>query len=143
MKFKSLKEIYQESMKFIITFFQNQVAVTLRINQIILKILCLDKEGLASEQKMDEKGVTLNIEQQLPHLQLLYALLQVTSFLKRMNFMLLFFTKELSRQTDADALYYLLHSLKYLCLHGECLNYGIRDNEMSIKYCLKALFIPR
>ncbi|CAD5115352.1 DgyrCDS4332 [Dimorphilus gyrociliatus] len=85
-----------------------------------------DKETPVTEQKVDDVNLQLNVDQQLPHLQLLYALLQ-----------------ELSHQTDADALFYLLHSLRYLCLHGECLNYGIRDNEMLVKHCLKTLFIPR
>lgn len=63
---------------------------------------------------------------QMPiHLQLFSVLLQ-----------------ELSTLTDVDALYSLLTSMKYLILHGECLNYSVNQYPEYLKFCLARKLIP-
>ncbi|XP_060067575.1 protein unc-79 homolog isoform X2 [Ylistrum balloti] len=52
------------------------------------------------------------------------------------------FLQELCKLSDTDALYSLLVSMKYLILHGECLNYTINQCPDFVKYCLSKHFIP-
>ena len=44
---------------------------------------------------------------------------------------------------DADGLYFLLTSVKYICLHGECFNYIVKDHEDYVKYALRKLMLPK
>jgi hypothetical protein len=48
----------------------------------------------------------------------------------------------LSDESDADALFFLLQSIRYLCLHGEAINYCLPEHKSVVEYCLKELMIP-
>ncbi|XP_064622108.1 protein unc-79 homolog isoform X4 [Lineus longissimus] len=72
-----------------------------------------------------DEGPSFELNQLPVHLQLIYALLQ-----------------ELCREKDHQAIYYLLKTLKLLCLHAECLNYAAKDTEEFVKYSLKKMLLP-
>ncbi|XP_041355146.1 protein unc-79 homolog isoform X3 [Gigantopelta aegis] len=50
--------------------------------------------------------------------------------------------KSLCSVTDVDALFSLLTSMKYLILHGECLNYTINQYNVFITFIFKKYFVP-
>ncbi|XP_013379281.1 protein unc-79 homolog [Lingula anatina] len=84
----------------------------------------MERKLTKSMSEPPEPEYELKEEELPPHLQLLHALL-----------------KELYTQTDADVLFYVLKALRYLCLHAECLNLALKDNEEYVKYCLKKFLI--
>ncbi|ESO85360.1 hypothetical protein LOTGIDRAFT_154853 [Lottia gigantea] len=73
------------------------------------------------------------------YLQLYDTLLKLYDTLLKLYDTLL---KGLCNVTDVDALYNLLSSFKYLCLHGECLNYTVSQYNLYIQYTLKTQLIP-
>ncbi|KAH3873094.1 hypothetical protein DPMN_036320 [Dreissena polymorpha] len=44
---------------------------------------------------------------------------------------------------DTDALHSLVTSMKYLILHGECLNYSVNQYPEFLKFCLARKLIPK
>ncbi|XP_053376174.1 protein unc-79 homolog isoform X2 [Mercenaria mercenaria] len=69
--------------------------------------------------------VSYDTSQMPVHLRLFNALVQEFTTLK-----------------DIDALHSLLLSMKYLILHGECLNYSVNQYPEFLKFCLARKLIP-
>jgi len=51
--------------------------------------------------------------------------------------------QELGSLKDTDSLHSLLTSMKYLILHGECLNYSVNQFPDFLKFCLARKLIPK
>ncbi len=49
----------------------------------------------------------------------------------------------LEDESDSDALFFLLKTMKMLCLHGECLNYAQKERRPFLKHCLAKRLIPK
>ncbi|XP_022658130.1 protein unc-79 homolog isoform X4 [Varroa destructor] len=66
----------------------------------------------------------INLEELPPHLSLVYHLLL-----------------EMTRQSNTDVLYHLLHCLKLLCLHAEVLNKAAHDHRGFLLWCQENLLV--
>ncbi|XP_064602074.1 protein unc-79 homolog isoform X2 [Liolophura sinensis] len=87
-----------------------------------------NQDGNSSpELKDDDEEVEpdFRVKEMPVHLQLFDALL-----------------KELHELEDSDAIFSLLYSLKFLCLHGECLNYTVSQYETYLKYSMSKTLVP-
>lgn len=68
----------------------------------------------------------INLEELPPHLSLVYHLLL-----------------EMTRQSNTDVLYHLLHCLKLLCLHAEVLNKAAHDHRGFLLWCQENLLVVK
>ncbi|ELU08396.1 hypothetical protein CAPTEDRAFT_227700 [Capitella teleta] len=96
-----------------------------RVEEIQMRSKSMEKHASDAEKSTEIAEPDFDVKTLPMHLQLLYAQL-----------------KCLSEECDADALYFLLHSIRLLCLHGEAVNYCLPEYIHVIEYCLKELMIP-
>ena len=50
--------------------------------------------------------------------------------------------QSLEEQTDPDGVFFLVKTLRFLCLHAECLNYTVKDYGVYVQYCLRRMLMP-
>ncbi|XP_052767692.1 protein unc-79 homolog [Mya arenaria] len=105
-------------------------------NKEIPKVEDLASSAATSKESSSGESTHGGAAMELPDIS--YDTSQMTIHLQLFNVLL----QELGSLKDTDALHSLLNSMKYLILHGECLNYSVNQYPDFLKFCLARKLIP-